>query len=93
MEIKVVMSEHHLRYGWKNIVNIVFEIGFRLPQISFSNTAFVYTQHFTFMVTTSSHSYRYAKIASKWAPLLLYYLGRGSILIGRHFNILESAKQ
>ena len=27
IEIKVVMSEHHLRYGCKNVVNIDFEIG------------------------------------------------------------------
>ena len=26
IEIKVVMSEHHLRYGCKNVVNIYFEI-------------------------------------------------------------------
>ena len=90
IEIKVVMSEHHFRYGCKNVVNIDFVIVFRLPQISFSNTAIVYTQHFTLMVNTSSKSYRYAKIASKWgSSLLLYNLGRGSNLIGGHYNILE----
>ena len=28
INIKVVMSEHHLRYGFKNVVNIDFEIGY-----------------------------------------------------------------
>ena len=85
IEIKVVMSEHHLRYGCKNVLNIDFVFGFRLPQISFSNTAFVYTQHFTCMVKVVATVTGMLKLLQNGAPLL-HYLGRSSYFIGGHYN-------
>ena len=83
------MSEHHFKYGCKNIINIDLELFFHPPQISFSNTAFVYTQHFRFMVKTGSYSYSYVKIASKWGSCSSLLLRLGSNLIGGHYNTLE----
>ena len=74
-KINVVMSEHHLRYGCKNVVNIDLEICSRLLKISFSNTAFVFTQHFTFMACTGT-----LKIASKLG-LLFFFINKAGIVI------------
>ena len=41
------------------------------------------------MVKTSSHSYRYVKNRFRTGALLLLSSGRGSNLIGGHYNILE----
>ena len=36
IEIKVVMREHHLKYGCKNVVNIDFEIVLDYPNFIFN---------------------------------------------------------
>ena len=84
------MSEHHLRNGCKNVINIDFEIGF----LDYSKFHFqiqhLYTRNIlrlwcNLVATVTSM----LKLLQNGAALLFYYLGRDSNLIGGHYNILE----
>ena len=89
IKIKVVMSEHHLRYGCKNVVNIVWNWFLDYPKFHFQ-IQHLYTRNILRLWWQLVDSVTgMLKLLQNGAPLPLYYLGSGSILIGGHYNILE----